>query len=133
MPGDLDNHGRYHFYFPAPILVCSDKDLSNLITAGAYVSRPASYSGRKSGGLVLEPQGFTERLVACDVPAPGRVLIAARQEQPAVEAEGDATNRSAVAQQFSHWPAGRDFPESGCAIHAAGDHHPAVGAEGGVL
>src|SRR4029077_237936 len=53
VPGDLDNHGRYHFYFPAPILVCSDTELPNLIPASAYVSRPPNYSDRKSGGLSL--------------------------------------------------------------------------------
>ncbi len=29
VPGDLDNHGRYHFYFPPRLLIPSDKNLPN--------------------------------------------------------------------------------------------------------
>ena len=35
VPGDLNNHGRYHFYFPPPIIVGSDEEIANLIPAGA--------------------------------------------------------------------------------------------------
>ena len=38
VPGDLDNHGRYHFYFPLSILVRSDADHPNPITASRYPS-----------------------------------------------------------------------------------------------
>ena len=34
VPGDFDNHGRYHFYFPPCTPVVSDEDLPNSIPAG---------------------------------------------------------------------------------------------------
>ena len=57
VPGDFSNHGRYHFYFPPPIVAGSDEEIANVIPAGAYGSLPESYPGRKSGGLSLLPGG----------------------------------------------------------------------------
>src|SRR5271157_2557420 len=51
VPGDLDNHGRYHFYFPLSILVHPDDDHPNPISASRYPQRPSTQTLRRSGGL----------------------------------------------------------------------------------
>src|SRR5271157_2580814 len=53
VPGDLDNHGRYHFYFPLSILVHPDDDHPNPISASRYPQRPSTQTLRRSGGLSL--------------------------------------------------------------------------------
>src|SRR5271157_4292198 len=71
VPGDLDNHGRYHFYFPLSILVHPDDDHPNPISASRYPQRPSTQTLRRSGGLSLRlrcPRG------ACDGRNPDRRL-----------------------------------------------------------
>ena len=53
MPGDLDNHGRYHFYFPAPIRCPLRRESPKPHPCRQIVSRPPEYSVRRSGGLSL--------------------------------------------------------------------------------
>jgi hypothetical protein len=40
VPGDLSDHGRYHFYFPPLVVACAHADLPDRIAAGGYSAGP---------------------------------------------------------------------------------------------
>src|SRR5271157_907972 len=121
VPGDLDNHGRYHFYFPLSILVHPDDDHPNPISASRYPQRPSTQTLRRSGGLSLglsvgvvvseatvagggktaDDNAYTNVSVASyladasSITAPGGLTIKATQNQ---DASGDETAKAECPQ-----------------------------------
>jgi len=89
VPGDLDNHGRYHFYFPPRISVRADDDLPNLISASRYPRRSSIHPVRRSGGL-----GLRERRPPLNPPRRGESRVFHPTERSTQITRGNTQHKS---------------------------------------
>src|SRR5262245_53975589 len=75
-------------------------------------------------------QGRTNRLTGYHIPTPGRVVLAASQDNPAVRTEGGVIDTTVMPREAQHAPPRRHIPKLSVLVHVTGQDRFAVGTEG---